>query len=135
MPTAAARAWFASKPAVYLTDRAALRTRNPDTRRRFLAEDYRTAVLSDPHAIAQVYASMRHTPFPILAAAVTAPTLLIAAEHDSLATPHAVHALQRHMPGSELQIVGDAGHLWPAEDPDTAGRLIATWLRRSTRAV
>lgn len=134
LPTAAARAWFASKPAVYLTDRAALRTGDPDTRRRILAEDYRTAALSDPRAIAQVYRSVRRTPFPILAAAVTAPTLLIAAEYDSLATPQALRRLQRHISGSELQVIPDAGHLWPAEEPDTVGYLIAAWLHRSTHA-
>jgi pimeloyl-ACP methyl ester carboxylesterase len=128
LPTAAARAWFASKPAVYLADMAALRTHDPDTRQRILAEDYRTAALSNPQVITQIYHSMRSTPFPSLAAAITAPTLLITAEHDTLATPHAVTDLHHQIPGSDLQVINGAGHLWAAEEPETAGHIIATWL-------
>jgi pimeloyl-ACP methyl ester carboxylesterase len=128
LPNRAARVWFTSRPAVYLADRATLHTDDPVTRRYILTEDYRTAALSDPHAITQIYRSLRRTPFTTLATSVRAPTQLIAADHDALAAPPAVAALQHQIRPSRLTVIRDAGHLWPAEEPAAAGHLIAASL-------
>jgi pimeloyl-ACP methyl ester carboxylesterase len=134
LPDRAARIWFTSRPAVYLTDRATLRTNDPVTRRHILAEDYRSAALSDPAAITHIYRSLRRTPFTAFATAVRAPTQLIAADHDALATPPAVIALQHQIRQSQLTVISGAGHLWPAEEPTAAGHLIATSLHTLTSA-
>jgi pimeloyl-ACP methyl ester carboxylesterase len=129
LPAPVARLWFLSRAAVYLGDHSMLTTTNRVTRRRILDEDYRTAALASPHTIPEIYRSLVRTPFTAIAATVRTPSLLIAAERDSLASPRTVAALHDHLQLSKLVVVPAAGHLWPVEEPAAAGHLIAESLR------
>lgn len=133
LPEHAARHWFLSRPAVYLADLASFSASSRTVRREILREDYRTAALASPRAIAEIYRSIRSYPYAEYAAAIRTPALIIGAVRDSLASPRSLVALHRGMRRSRLVIVPGAGHLWPAEHPATAARVIAAAMRAFTR--
>ncbi|MEO0504425.1 MAG: alpha/beta fold hydrolase [Pseudomonadota bacterium] len=62
--------------------------------------------------------------------AVTVPTLLLCGAEDSLCPP-ARHELMRDLiPGAELVVIPEAGHLPVLERPDVTTRALQTWLTR-----
>ncbi len=130
LPPWLARAWFLSRPAIYLADRSMVRSPDPDVRRRITRADYRSAELASVRAIKEIYRSIRGTRFGTLAASVRAPAMVVGAERDGLAPPGILAALTRSMPQAELVMVRDAGHLWPVENPDAAARLLERGLAR-----
>ena len=58
---------------------------------------------------------------------VSAPTLVVVAEHDMVTEEHA-RAMQRALPESRLQVVPDATHGLPMEKPDVVARLVVDFL-------
>jgi pimeloyl-ACP methyl ester carboxylesterase len=134
LPTRAARIWFLSRPAVYLSDQSLLITKARQVRRQIRQADYRTAAMASPRAITEIYRSIRDTPFVSLAETVHANALIIGGEHDSLATPQVLIALHERLRSSDVHIVADAGHLWPVEAPTAAMAVISTLLRDSNRS-
>ncbi len=52
---------------------------------------------------------------------ITAPTLLICAEHDPVSDPTAMGALAARLPGGRLEILPDARHLSPLIQPESLG--------------
>lgn len=61
---------------------------------------------------------------------VTVPTLLLCGAEDSLCPP-ARHELMRDLiPGAELVVIPEAGHLPVLERPDVTTRALQTWLTR-----
>jgi pimeloyl-ACP methyl ester carboxylesterase len=132
LPTWAARRWFLSRPAVYVSDRLMFVTADRRVRRRILDADYRSAALASPRAITEVYRSIREMPLMTVADGVRTPAVLIGSEHDSLAPPAALAALSDRIPHSELSVLPGAGHLWCVEEPADAARLISASLERLT---
>jgi pimeloyl-ACP methyl ester carboxylesterase len=59
---------------------------------------------------------------------ISAPTLIIQGEADHLVPMRTATALNRQISGSRLEIVRDAGHLVPEEQPQEAARLISDFL-------
>jgi pimeloyl-ACP methyl ester carboxylesterase len=51
---------------------------------------------------------------------VTAPTLILAGEHDRVVPPGNAGLLSQRIPGSRQEIIPDAGHLFPIEQPEAA---------------
>lgn len=61
-------------------------------------------------------------------AAITCPTLVIGAEEDRLCPPDWHHQTASAIPGAELHIIGDAGHMALIERSDIMAGLIRDWL-------
>jgi pimeloyl-ACP methyl ester carboxylesterase len=122
------RLLLTSRPAVYLSDRAVFTTRDRALRRRILRQDYATARLAAPRAIRESYLSLYDTPFDRYADSVTARTLLVTGAHDWLSTPQSLTRLHWRTPATRLEIVPDAGHLLPAEQPELVAGLVDRFL-------
>jgi pimeloyl-ACP methyl ester carboxylesterase len=122
------RALLTSRLAVYLSNRAVFTTRDRTVRRRILRQDYVTARLAVPRAIRESYLSLYHTPFDRYADSVTARTLLVTGALDWLSTPQSLTRLHWRAPATRLEIVPEAGHLLPAEQPELAAGLVARFL-------
>lgn len=92
-----------------------------------------TAMISDSPAesIAWVQRAMADRPdsLPVLADAGK-PILVIVGEEDAISTQTECEDLAAAIPGSELQIIPEAGHLSPIEDPDAVAAAIANWMSR-----
>lgn len=60
-------------------------------------------------------------------AAISAPTLVLAGDGDSIPTEHTV-LIRRSIPGAQLCIVPDAGHLAASQRPDLVNDVLTTFL-------
>jgi pimeloyl-ACP methyl ester carboxylesterase len=59
---------------------------------------------------------------------VSVPTLVIAAEHDRVVPPERARELHAAVPGSQLVIIGQAGHLPCVEQPETYNAAVRAFL-------
>jgi proline iminopeptidase len=64
---------------------------------------------------------------------VEKPTLVIVGEHDRTTTPRAARVLHEGIPGSELHIVPDAGHMSFVEQPGDYIQVVRDFLARTTK--
>jgi proline iminopeptidase len=64
---------------------------------------------------------------------VEKPTLVIVGEHDRTTTPRAARVLHEGIPGSELHIVRDAGHMSFVEQIDDYIRVVRDFLARTAK--
>lgn len=65
---------------------------------------------------------------------ITVPTLIITGGEDILTGIPDAELMQRHIPGSQMKIVANAGHYSPWEQPEEAGRLLRQFLDSVHRA-
>jgi pimeloyl-ACP methyl ester carboxylesterase len=129
LPRPLDRLLLTSRLAVYLSDRAVFTTKDRAIRRRTLRQDYATARMATIRAVRESYLSIFDTPFDRYAAAVTARTLLVTGEHDWMSTPRLLSRLPwGNADSTHVEIVADAGHLIPAEQPKLAARLVNRFL-------
>ncbi len=70
---------------------------------------------------------------PASLASITAPTLVLAGQHDSIRTDHTVE-IARSIPGAQLGIVPGAGHLVMEECPALVNLLLGDFLASATRS-
>jgi pimeloyl-ACP methyl ester carboxylesterase len=68
-------------------------------------------------------------PFPNLDQ-IHCPTVVIGGRDDRRTTPAAHAALAHEIPGSELEIINDAGHFTPLEQPTIVTGLLQHWITR-----
>jgi pimeloyl-ACP methyl ester carboxylesterase len=61
---------------------------------------------------------------------VDKPTLVVVGEHDRTTTPRAARVLHDGIPGSELHVVRDAGHMSFVEKPDDYLPVVTAFLRK-----
>jgi pimeloyl-ACP methyl ester carboxylesterase len=61
-------------------------------------------------------------------AAITAPTLIIAGDHDLIRDEHTI-AIYQQIPNSQLAILPDATHMVPYDDPATFNAVVERFLR------
>jgi proline-specific peptidase len=64
---------------------------------------------------------------------VDKPTLVIVGEHDRTTTPRAANVLHEGIPGSELHVVPDAGHMSFVEQTDEYIAVVRDFLARTTK--
>ena len=103
--------------------------RTPETARRFLDHSWPGTQLVDGDAfgrIAQVW------PIDLPVATVSAPTLIMAARHDSVVGYAGAEDLLGSYPNATLSVVADAGHALPHEKPELFASLLHDWARRIT---
>ncbi len=65
-------------------------------------------------------------------AGVDRPTLVVVGEHDRTTTPRAARVLHEGIPGSELVVIPDSGHMSYVEAPEPYLDAVRTFLRRAT---
>ncbi len=63
---------------------------------------------------------------------VARPTLVVVGDHDLTTTPRAAHVLHEGIPGSELAVIANAGHMSFVEEQDAYLRAVRDFLRRKT---
>jgi pimeloyl-ACP methyl ester carboxylesterase len=61
---------------------------------------------------------------------IEAPTLVVVGEHDAITPPDTARAMADAIPGAELVVIPDAGHLTPMENPDAFNRALDDFLAR-----
>jgi 3-oxoadipate enol-lactonase len=66
-----------------------------------------------------------------VAGSVTVPTLVLVGEHDSVAAPNLSRELAGLIPGAQLVVIPDAGHLPNEENPAAFNRAVRTFLEES----
>ena len=66
--------------------------------------------------------------------AITAPTLVLASDHDVIRDEHTVE-IYRHIPNSQLAIFPNATHMIPFDDPATFNATVERFLRTPFRKV
>jgi 3-oxoadipate enol-lactonase len=66
-----------------------------------------------------------------VACSVTVPTLVLVGEHDTIAPPHLSRELAGLIPGAQLVVIPDAGHLPNEENPAAFNRAVRTFLEES----
>ncbi|WP_428334831.1 alpha/beta fold hydrolase [Novosphingobium sp.] len=59
---------------------------------------------------------------------ITCPTLFLVGADDAWSPPAQHAAMARDVPGAQLRIIADAGHMAPAEAPEQFNRCISEWL-------
>jgi pimeloyl-ACP methyl ester carboxylesterase len=64
---------------------------------------------------------------------ITAKTLVICGDKDRMTPPRWSRYLQERIPGSELRIVKDSGHMLPLENPQALAGAVQTFLEGVTR--
>ncbi|WP_235915556.1 alpha/beta fold hydrolase [Puerhibacterium puerhi] len=109
---------------------AMVRTRDRALRRWIHAEhDRRFAGFADRRTLLEAYAASSGSDVRPHAPAVTAPTLLVAAELDDLAPVAAQRALAGLFADARLVVVPGTGHLAHYETPDAVAAAVADFLR------
>jgi pimeloyl-ACP methyl ester carboxylesterase len=63
-----------------------------------------------------------------VASSVTVPTLVLVGEHDAIAPPHLSRELAGLIPGAQLVVIPDAGHLPNEENPAAFNQAVRTFL-------
>ena len=104
-----------------------IRTRNPAAVQRMLAQVAQCDPVSIGYAARSVVIRRRdrHT----LYRGISAPTLVISGQHDSIFPPRDGMKLANAIPRSRFVVIPDAAHLLAAEVPDTINTLIDEHLR------
>jgi 3-oxoadipate enol-lactonase len=95
-----------------------------------VVERVRTLILSNPAtAIAGAITAIMTRPdsTPLLSS-IHCPTLIVVGEQDTLTPPAMSQDLQRGIPGSELVVIPDAGHLSSLEQPSPFNAALARFL-------
>jgi pimeloyl-ACP methyl ester carboxylesterase len=136
LPARAARFWLASKPAVYIADAMIIATKDKAVRRRILDEDYENYARASVPAMIESFLSYYDTDFAERAARVTARTLVLTGDADSIAPARSVAALAQAIPAAQLRVLPGGGHLMPMERPaDVLGPVNAFLAERISATV
>ena len=64
---------------------------------------------------------------------ITAPTLVIHGEHDRLVPPANGRLIASRIPGAKLVIIQNASHIFPADQPEEANRIVMEFLAAQSR--
>ena len=82
-----------------------------------------------PQGVAAALRAMAHRPdsTPLLPR-IHVPTLVVVGAEDAITPPDAARRMQQSIPGAQLEIVEQAGHLPPVEQSDRFARLLSDFL-------
>ncbi|HEX8731226.1 MAG TPA: alpha/beta fold hydrolase [Ktedonobacterales bacterium] len=93
-------------------------TTTSDAYRRYMEVEAEGRAVYSPEVLAYFATNQYAIEYEDQLRAIRAPTLVITGRHDRTCTPRASHELHTGIPGSELVIVPDAGHMTYVEQPD-----------------
>jgi len=65
---------------------------------------------------------------------VRAPTLIICGREDAVTPVPDARAIAARIPGAQLEIIDDCGHLSSIEQPEAVNRVVVNWLRKTERS-
>ena len=77
---------------------------------------------------AQIQALLQRPDATPLLASVTCPTLLLTGEHDAWSPPEQHRQMQQAIPGAQLVVVPQCGHMSTLEAPASVSAALAGWL-------
>ncbi|HEV3415696.1 MAG TPA: alpha/beta fold hydrolase [Pirellulales bacterium] len=99
-------------------------------------EQTRAAILANPPAgIAAALDGMANRPDATeMLAGIDVPTLVVVGEHDSISPVAEMRGIAERIPGAELAVIPNAGHMSPLEEPRAFNEALARFLRRMTNA-
>lgn len=100
-----------------------------------LRETWREIISSTPPQgiIAALGAMADRTDSTATLAEIDVPTLVVVGEHDALTPPSAAQTIHEGIPGSRLEIIADAGHMVPVEQPVAFNRVLREFLEELDR--
>ena len=85
---------------------------------------------TDPTAVAAAQRGMAERPDSCkLLPLIDAPTLFICGDGDQITPPTAMEKMVAEMPDARLEIIQDAGHMPPMEQPESINRVIGQFLQ------
>lgn len=93
-------------------------TTESDAYRRYMEVEAEGRAVYSPEVLAYFAANEYAIEYENQLGSIHAPTLIITGEYDRTCTPRAARDLHAGIPGSELVIVPDAGHMTYVEQPD-----------------
>jgi pimeloyl-ACP methyl ester carboxylesterase len=76
----------------------------------------------------QIRALLARPEVDSLLGAIACPTLVATGAHDSWASPAQHEEIAAAIPGAQLSIIADAGHMVPVEQPEAMTEALARWL-------
>lgn len=77
---------------------------------------------------AQIDALLHRPVVNDLLGTISCPTIVVVGEQDRWSPPEQHRAIANAIPGAQLHIVKDAGHMLPAEQPSRFNAILAEWL-------
>ncbi len=99
-----------------------------------LGREARAALsLSNPSVFLNDYLACNEFDLRGMLPRISAKTLIVCGESDSMTPPRYSHYLNANIPGSTLSFVPEAGHMVPLEKPEALGRLIQSFLLELSR--
>lgn len=93
-------------------------TTQSDAYRRYMEDEAQRRAIYSPEVLAYFAAHEYAIEYEAQLGQITRPTLIVTGEYDRTCTPRAARDLHAGIPGSELLIVPDAGHMTYIERPD-----------------
>lgn len=96
-----------------------------------VVESLRATIASNPAPglIGALKAMRDRADYRSLLKEICVPTLVIGGREDRLVPPESARRLAREVPGAQLTLIPDAGHLTPLEQPVATSRVIAEFLQ------
>ncbi len=86
---------------------------------------------ASPHGLAQLTLGMAERPDrETLLPEIKVPTLVLCGEEDTVSPPAGMKQLAEKIPGANFQLVSQAGHLAPLEQPERFNRLVRGFLEK-----
>ena len=98
--------------------------------RRFMAVEAEGRAIYSPEVLAYFAVNEYPIEFEAQLATITKPTLVVTGESDRTCTPRASRELHAGIPGSELVVIPDAGHMTYVEQPDAYFQAVRGFLAR-----
>lgn len=97
-----------------------------------LVEEVRQWIIANPtegiiHALTALASRSDSTSF---LSRISTPTLILVGQEDKLTPPESAQALQKQIPHSRLEIIPEAGHLSPYEQPEFVNTAILQYLQQ-----
>ena len=87
---------------------------------------------TEPAVIAAALQAMAERPDATkLLGQIDVPTLLICGQQDEITTASEMASMAERMPNAHLEVIPDAGHMAPLEQPELVNKAIRKFLRES----
>jgi 3-oxoadipate enol-lactonase len=94
----------------------------------FVAEFIEDRLAADPAGIAAAMAALRGFDIREQLGRISCPTLILHGTEDRVIAPESADDIAQHIPGSELHLIEDAGHILPVERPELVERYLRDFL-------
>jgi 3-oxoadipate enol-lactonase len=112
-----------------------LHPRTPEVRPQVAASVREMILSTDPHGIAAAQRGMAERPdVTSLLPTIDVPTLVLVGQEDAISPPDEMRKIAAAIPGAQFEIVPDAGHMSPMENPQHVNKLLGAFLHNELHA-